>query len=120
MRIEYHNAHGNQLILTLTEREAIDVIHQVSTALTMMLKTNTSHYAEFKTEFENDNDRWVPTDLDVMVVPHIECASPSACRPAFPCGKPVVEHPYCPDGPCSEPTGHDGPCFIRSDTYSLP
>jgi len=115
MRIEYHNAHGRQLILTLTEREAIDMLHKISTSLNLMLTTNVSHYAVFKTEFENDDDRWVPTDLDVMVVPQIECAPSSpACRPAFPCGKPVTGHPYCPDGPCNMATNHDGPCFLQT------
>jgi hypothetical protein len=84
MKIEYHNAHGDQLILTLTEREAIDMLHKISTALAMMLNTNIGHYVTFKTEFENDNDCWVPTELDILVEPHVECGPETPCRPAFP------------------------------------
>jgi hypothetical protein len=113
MRIEYHNAHGSQLVLTLSKNEAVEMINGLSTALLKTNLTDVSHYAGFKIEFENDNNRWVPTDLDVLVEGDRITTENIGCKPAFPCGKPVVGHPYCPDGPCNLTSTHDGPCYIR-------
>jgi hypothetical protein len=110
VKITYHNAHGEQLVFTLSETEVIQMIRQMVTAVAMMKETQIDHYVTFKVQFENDNDRWVDTDLDIVVD---SVFSGSGCRAAFPCGKPVVGHPYCPDGPCTIHVGHDGPCFVR-------
>ncbi len=84
MKIEYHNAHGDQLILMLTKQEAVDMINGLSTALLKTNLTDVSHYVTFKTEFKNDNNRWMPTDLDILV----EGDTRLDCQPAFPSTEP--------------------------------
>jgi hypothetical protein len=113
MRIEYHNAHGEQLILSLTPREATWMVSKITTALDMTLDTEISHYATFKTEFENDNNRWVPTEFNVLIEGDA-FATRHGCLPAFPCGKPVTDHPFCPQGPCTREAEHDGFCYVQA------
>ena len=67
MKIEFHNAHGDQLVLTLNRVEAAHLISKITQALGAVLSTEVVHYAEFDTVFENDNDRWEPTKLDIVV-----------------------------------------------------
>jgi hypothetical protein len=67
MKIEFHNAHGNQLILSLSKEEAAWLISDVTKSLLLTSKSDVSHYASFKIKFENDDDRWVPTDFDIVV-----------------------------------------------------
>jgi len=114
MIIEYHNSHGNTLVLTLTKEEAQDMIGQLAVALRSTVRTDVSHYVEFKTQFENDNDVFRPTDLDIMVLGDETMTTARGCQPAFPCGKPVTDHPYCPKGPCNMLVDHTGPCFVRT------
>ena len=114
MRIEYHNAHGNQLVLTLTKQEAHDMVADLAVAISKTNRTDVSHYLVFKTQFENDNDVYRPTDLDIIVEGDETMTAARGCQPVYPCEKPVTGHPYCPEGPCNKETGHDGPCFVRN------
>src|SRR5271170_4712064 len=104
MIIEYHNAHGSQLILTLTKQETVDLITDLSAALLKTNFTDVSHYVEFKSQFENDDDVYRPTKLDIMVEGDETMTAARGCQPAFPCEKPVTGHPYCSDGPCNKVT----------------
>ena len=67
MRIEYHNAHGEQLILRMTQHEAEKMISKINQVIDKTSNTRISHYAAFETEFENDNDRWLRTEFDIVV-----------------------------------------------------
>jgi len=109
MKIEYHNAHGNQLILSLTPQEATEMISKITTALDKTVLSDVSYYVTFKTEFENDDDRWVPTDLDVVVE-----GNPTAdCRPAFPSPEPDGKpRPDEDEGP-----GTEGGPYARHPKY---
>ena len=114
MRIEYHNAHGNQLILTLTKEEARDMIGDLAVALTKVNVTDVSHYAEFQTEFENDDDVYRPTKLDIMVEGDKFKTERDGCMPAFACGKPVERMGSIPAGPCDLTEGHEYGCIRRN------
>src|SRR5271155_1656050 len=114
MRIEYHNAHGNQLVLTLTKQEAHDMIADLAVALSKTNFTDVSHYVEFKTEFENDNDRWVPTKLDVLVEGDKFKTERDGCMPTFPCGKHVEQMGSIPAGPCDLVENHKWGCIRRN------
>lgn len=114
MKVEYHNAHGSQLVLTLTPREAVEVFARANAALLKTLDTDVSHYATFKAEFENDNDRWVPTDLCVLVEGDPVTTENVGCKPAFSCGKPVERMGSIPAGPCDLEEGHEWGCIRRN------
>jgi len=43
------------------------MISKIAMAIGMTADTKVSHYAEFQCEFENDDDHWRPTDLDILV-----------------------------------------------------
>ena len=114
MKIEYHNAHGSQLILKLTKNEAVEMINGLAASLLKTNLTDISHYVKFKTEFENDNDRWVPTDLDVLVEGDRRKTERDGCQPTFPCGKHVEKMGSIPAGPCDREEGHDWGCMRRN------
>lgn len=67
MKIEFHHGHGNQLIMRLNTYEAAKLLSGVSKSLNKVLGTKVRHYTKFETEFEDDNDRWEPTELDIVV-----------------------------------------------------
>lgn len=113
MKIEYHNGHGDQLILTLTKNEAVEMINQLAATLLKTNLTDVSHYARLKIEFENDNNRWVPTNLDVLVEGDA-FATRHGCQPTFPCGKHVEKTGSIPAGPCDREEGHDWACGRRN------
>src|SRR5271170_1167888 len=111
MRIEYHNAHGNQLVLTLTKEEARDMIGDLAVALTKVNVTDVSHYVEFKSQFENDDNVYRPTNLDVLVEGDETMTVAHGCQPAFPCGKPVEQMGSIPAGPCDLVENHEFGCI---------
>ena len=107
MRVEYHNAHGSQLVLSLTQSEAEDMLRRLLKA-TLMTPSDTGagHYVDFKCYFENDNDHYSVTTLSMLVE-----GEPSAgCQPAFPCGKRVEQRGVIPAGPCDLQQGHEPGC----------
>ncbi len=67
MKMEFHNAHGYQLILRLTEKQTVRMLSKVMSALVAAQSDGVNHYAKFDIEFENDNDRWEPTEFDIVV-----------------------------------------------------
>ena len=114
MRIEYHNAHGSQLVLTLTKNETVEMINGLATALLKTNLTDVSHYTTFKNEFENDNDHWVLTNLNVLVEGDPVTTENVGCKPAFPCGKPVEQMGSIPAGPCDLAENHEFGCIRRN------
>lgn len=120
MILEYHNGHGSQLVLKLTKQETVDMINALSAALLKTNFTDVTHYVEFQTLFENDNDVYATTAFDVFVEGDPTTTENIGCKPAFPCGKPVEATGSIPAGPCDLSEDHAWGCLRRvSPVYEL-
>jgi hypothetical protein len=107
MKIEKHNAHGMQLVVTLSLSEAAQLLEKLARTLRLAGDTNVNHYVDIPCKFEDDNDQWVDTDFTVMVEGDPMMSEEAGCQPAFPCGKPVEQQGSIPAGPCDRQEGHD-------------
>lgn len=120
MKVEKHNAHGMQLVVTLgAPEEALALAAKLVETATKAMKTGSSHYVSLPCAFEDDDDRWHKTDFAVVVE---GSALGSACYPAYPCGKPVERMGAIPAGPCDLQAGHEDGCYRRNaePDYALP
>lgn len=87
MRVEKHNAHGMQLLITVTPAEALLLIEKLSKAVGLTIASERDgHYFGQPCLFEDDNEKWVETDFDVVVTRDYEAwsAGLSKCIPAYP------------------------------------
>jgi hypothetical protein len=57
MRIERHDAHGEQLVVFLSQKEAVDLLEKLAKTTKLAMGTDITHCVELPCEFENDNDR---------------------------------------------------------------
>lgn len=110
MKIEKHNAHGMQLLINLTPVEAIAFARKIVDTAQRSMETVVNHYVSIPCQFEDDNDRWVPTDLDIVV----ETGSLRDCRPTYPCGNEIVQGGMnsAPEF-CNMQEGHEHGCYRR-------
>jgi hypothetical protein len=95
MKIEKHNAHGMQLIVCLSVSEVLELVEKLSKTGNMVTRTDLNYYVTIPCEFEDDNDKWVPTDLTLAV----EGPKAEPYLPSYPCGKHV-------EARGSNPAGH--------------
>lgn len=58
IRIEKHNAHGLQLVVSLKPGDVPELIKKLTQAVKLAKKTKVNHYAHFDVQFEDDNNRW--------------------------------------------------------------
>lgn len=85
MKIEKHNSHGMELVVTFTPVEAREFIEKLFKAYSLTVETKFNHYVTTPCEFEDDNDKWVPTDFTFQVEDGLKANH--GCRAAYPCGK---------------------------------
>ena len=111
MKIEKHNAHGMQLLVSLSPKEVWQLIKKLAQTNNMVAQADVSHYVTIACEFEDDNDRWVPTDFTIVVVGNPAKSEEVGCQSAYPCGKPVEVQDSIPAGPCDLQEGHDANCY---------
>lgn len=103
MKIEKHNGHGMQLAVTLKPSEALSLAAKLLETAQKALDTDINTYVSVPCHFEDDNDRYVPTDFSVLVLGD----DMRDCQPTYPCGKPVE------DGVCNRQAGHEYACYRR-------
>ena len=94
MKIEKHNAHGMQLLVRLSVNEALELVEKLLKTGRLVAGTDIDHYVTLPCQFEDDNDKWVPTELALMV----EGGSRLLCQPSYPCGKHVEAMGSIPPG----------------------
>ena len=63
IKVEKHNAHGLNLVVTLSKSDADNLIARLINATQLRDK----NYVELQCVFEDDNDRWEPCELDFNV-----------------------------------------------------
>ena len=114
MKIEFHNAHGNQLLVELKPLEALALAVKLieSTQKAGKIGGNTNFYFSTPCAFENDNDRWVKTDFDVVVTASLD--SDNALEATYPCGKEIVQGGMnsAPEF-CNLQKDHEDGCYRR-------
>lgn len=106
MKIEKHNAHGMQLIVCLSVKETLELVEKLLKTSRLSAGTDLNYYVTLPCEFEDDNDKWVPTDLTLVV----DDNKSESCLPSYPCGKHVEAMGSIPAGPCTRQEGHDWGC----------
>lgn len=106
MKIEKHNAHGMQLLVRLSVNEALALVEKLLKTGRLAAGTDFNYYVTLPCEFEDDNDKWVPTDLTLMV----ESSKQELCLPSYPCGKHVEARGSIPAGHCIRQEGHEWGC----------
>jgi len=114
MKIEKHNSHGMELVVTMTLDEADDLIAKVSGVAATRAETDLNTYVSIPCQFEDDNNRWVATDFTLMVEGDPVKSENAGCQAAFPCGKPVEQMGSIPAGPCDLQEGHEDHCYRRN------
>jgi hypothetical protein len=112
VKIEKHNAHGMQLLVELKPLEALALAVKLieSAQKAGKIGGTTNFYFSTPCAFEDDNDRWVKTDFDVVVT--AEHANDLA--PTYPCGKEIVQGGMnsAPEF-CNQQKGHEHGCYRR-------
>lgn len=111
MKIAKHNAHGMQLLMELKPLEALALAVKLieSAQKAGKIGGNTNFYFSMPCAFEDDNDRWVKTDFDVVV----QAEHTDELLPTYPCEEPVEQQGFIPAGPCDLQKGHDDNCYRR-------
>jgi hypothetical protein len=112
MKIEKHNSHGLQLSVTLTPAEALTMARKLleTAQRALEVKSPVNYYVTVPCLFEDDNERWEPTDFTVSV----GSGNPIEWRPTYPCGKEIVQGGMnsAPEF-CNEQEGHEHGCYRR-------
>ena len=67
MKIEKHDAHGMELLVRVSPLEALELAERLARTAQSVLQKQRDHYTRTPCEFEDDNDRWVETDFDILV-----------------------------------------------------
>ena len=67
MKIEKHNAHGLQLVVTISRDEALNINTQLRKAINFSAQTGVDHFIRFASLFEDDNDKWEPTEFAIVI-----------------------------------------------------
>lgn len=110
MKIEKHNAHGMQLLVKIKPLEALMLAVKLieSAQKAGKIGGTTNFYFSTPCAFEDDNDRWVKTDFDVVVQNHEGNADD--LEPTYPCGKEYEA--YGKTQICNKQKGHEpDPCY---------
>jgi hypothetical protein len=122
VKIEHHNAHGMQLVMLLSPVEALALARKLIDTASRVVETDLNHFVDMPCLFENDNDRWEPTDFDVVVEGNPVLSEDAGCQPTYPCNKHCEQEGSIPAGPCDHQVGHEHRCYRRwaKPDYSLP
>jgi hypothetical protein len=112
VKIEKHNAHGMQLLVELKPLEALALAVRLieSAQKAGKIGGSTNFYFSTPCAFEDDNDRWVKTDFDVVV----QADNGRDLEPTYPCGKEIVQGGMnsAPEF-CNMQKGHEHGCYRR-------
>jgi hypothetical protein len=114
VKIAKHNAHGMQLLVELKPLEALALAVKLieSAQKAGRIGGTTNFYFSTPCAFEDDNDRWVETDFDVVVQGFDVDANSDDVAPTYPCGKDYEA--YGKTQVCNMQKGHEpDPCFRR-------
>lgn len=67
MKVEKHNAHGLELVVTLSQEEAAVFVSKLTTTLRLVRDKDVNHAIHLPCLFEDDNNRWEETEFTVVV-----------------------------------------------------
>lgn len=111
MRIAKHNAHGMQLLVELTPGEALALAVKLIETARVAQGNLDNYYFSTPCGFEDDNDRWVATDFDIVIGHNNLDAK---CLPTYPCGKDIALSGMnsAPEF-CNLQVGHEDICYRR-------